>query len=322
VIAGRTKADAQQSGDETPDLGQLVREAEQRIAGIARRTPMVDIGDVRGARVRLKLENLQLSGSFKARGAANKLASDPARRRVVAASGGNHGIAVAAAAARMGMSADLFVPAAAPPLKMRLIEEAGGSVVPVEGSFAEAEARATLNARETDSLFVHPFDDSMVVAGQGTVGLEILDAWPSVDTIVVAVGGGGLAAGIVAAVGERARCVTVEPELCPTLAEACAAGRPVVVPVAGTAVDSLGAPQLGSIAWQTLSRLEGDPVLVAETAIVEARKQLWREFRLLVEPGAACAWAALGVLEDDEIRGRNVAVVVCGGNTEPTELWD
>jgi threonine dehydratase len=228
---------------------------------------MLDLGRLpSGARVAVKLESLQRSGSFKIRGAFNRILRDSAaHRRVAAASGGNHGAAVACAGHALGLQVDVFVPATAPAEK---------------------------------------------------VGLEILEQLPEATKIVVAVGGGGFAAGVAIAGDGRAELVPVEPELSPTLARARAAGQPVEIAVGGVAADSLGAPRLGDIAFSVL-REGHEVVLVAEQSILAAQRRLWDELRLAVEPAAACAWAALDEdalrLTEDDV----VVVVLCGGNVDP-----
>jgi threonine dehydratase len=279
---------------------------------------MLDLGRLpSGARVAVKLESLQRSGSFKIRGAFNRILRDSAaHRRVAAASGGNHGAAVACAGHALGLQVDVFVPATAPAEKVRRIAADGGAVHLVEGPFPNAAAECATFAAREDALLIHPFDDPDVVAGQGTVGLEILEQLPEATKIVVAVGGGGFAAGVAIAGDGRAELVPVEPELSPTLARARAAGQPVEIAVGGVAADSLGAPRLGDIAFSVL-REGHEVVLVAEQSILAAQRRLWDELRLAVEPAAACAWAALDEdalrLTEDDV----VVVVLCGGNVDP-----
>ena len=300
-----------------------VRSAARRIRGLIRPTPLFDVGEVSGANVRLKLETFQLAGSFKIRGALNSLlAAPPGTSSVVAASGGNHGIAVATAAAQSRLSSTIYVPTAASPTKAARIERAGATLIRVPGSFLDADRLAREHATADGALYVHPFDDPDVVAGQGTVGLEIVSAWSDVDLVVASVGGGGLAAGLVQSAAGRFEVVAAEPELCPTLAASRSAGEPVTVDVAGVAADALGAPRLGEIAWQTLGRADVDPVLVSDAAILAAQRELWLEWRIAAEPAAACAWAALGALDAERLVGRNVAVVICGANLEPRGVPD
>lgn len=292
-----------------------VEAAARRLQGLIRPTPLFDIGEVRGAHVRLKLENLQLAGSFKLRGAFNRIiAAGGYPRCVIAASGGNHGAAVATAATRLGLGSIIYVSENASPAKAERIERAGATLIRVHGSFVEAERLARERAAADEALFVHPFNDPEVIAGQGTVALEILAAWSDVDLVVASVGGGGLAAGLTNAAAGRFEILTVEPEKCPTLTAARNAGRPVTVAVGGVAGDALGAPILGEIAWATLRDAPTDPVLVSESDILAGQRNLWDEYRIAVEPAAACAWAALRTLDADALRDRNVAVVLCGAN--------
>ena len=295
-----------------------VAAAASRIAEYARRTPLLDVDPTFGARrVVLKLECLQLSGSFKIRGALNKLIADRAHyTRVAAASGGNHGVAVATASAELGLEAHVFVPSSAPAEKVRRIAAAGGNARVIDGPFAEAALECARFAESEDALLVHPFDDPAVIAGQGTLALELLEQLPEVTKVVVAVGGGGLAAGVAAALAGQAELVAVEPEQCPTLAAALDAGTPVNVHVGGVAVDSLGAPRLGSLAFDLLQPVVSRVALVPDARIVAAQQFLWEEYRLALEPAAASGWAALadGMIEcnGDDV----VAVVACGGNVD------
>lgn len=299
-----------------------VQSALQRISPFARRTPIVEVRDLAcQAPVALKLENLQLSGSFKVRGALNRILADAnSHERVAAASGGNHGIAVGHASRLLGRAADVFVPATCPPQKRVLIEASGARLHVVEGSFTLVDEQCRDFAQTAGAMYIHPYDDPDVIAGQGTVALEILDQVPDVTHVLVAVGGGGLAAGIAAGLAGKARVLPVEPRACPTLAKALAAGHPVTVSVGGIAQDSLGAPVLGSLAFRALSGAVDGVILVSEREIVEAQRSLWEECRLLVEPAAACPWAALknGRVPAQGI-GRLVAVC-CGGNVDPGQI--
>ncbi|GIG66385.1 hypothetical protein Pen01_26800 [Phytomonospora endophytica] len=210
------------------------------------------------------------------------------------------------------------MPQTAPAVKVAKLHDLGATVVQVGREYADAYESATKFAAEGGSLFVHPYDQADVVAGQGTVALELEDQVSDVDTIIVSVGGGGLMAGIAAAAD--ARVVAVEPVGCPTLHKALDAGEPVDVQVTGVAVDSLGARRIGDIAFEVASRTSVHSVLVPDDAIVEARRWLWREHRFVVEHGAACALAALlsGAYTPEE--DERVAVVLCGANTDPSDL--
>ncbi|HEV7823981.1 MAG TPA: threonine/serine dehydratase [Mycobacteriales bacterium] len=288
-----------------------VEAAAARIAPYIRRTPVVQItpGQL------WKLEFLQHSGSFKTRGATNRLlAADLPPAGVIAASGGNHGLAVAHAAARLGVPAEVFVPETTPASKLSALAGYGVTVVRHGAEYAEAYTAALARSTVSGALFCHAYDQPDVVAGQGTVGLEL----PEVDTVIVAVGGGGLMSGIAAAVEGRARVVGVEPVGIPTLHEALAAGGPVDVPVSGVAADSLGARRLGSIAYDVAVRTGVRGVLVSDDDIVAARRWIWDTARLVVEHAAAAAVAALRTGAYVPAPGERVAVILCGANTDPS----
>jgi threonine dehydratase len=288
-----------------------VEAAAARIAPYIRRTPVVQItpGQL------WKLEFLQHSGSFKTRGATNRLlAADLPPAGVIAASGGNHGLAVAHAAARLGVPAEVFVPETTPASKLSALAGYGVTVVRHGTEYAEAYTAALARSTVSGALFCHAYDQPDVVAGQGTVGLEL----PEVDTVIVAVGGGGLMSGIAAAVEGRARVVGVEPVGIPTLHEALAAGGPVDVPVSGVAADSLGARRLGAIAYDVAVRTGVRSVLVSDDDIVAARRWIWDTARLVVEHAAAAAVAALRTGAYVPAPGERVAVILCGANTDPS----
>jgi threonine dehydratase len=278
------------------------------------------LGGIPGELV-LKLELLQYTGSFKPRGAFNRMLSgDVDSSGVLAASGGNFGLAVAFAARQLGHRAEIFVPDTSPEVKIARIRQYGAEVHVIPGFYADAAAACEERAMQTGALFMHPYDQPEVVAGQGTIGLELSEQTPAIDTVLVAVGGGGLIAGIAAWFANDARVVGVEPERCPTLTAAFAAGRPVDVEVGGVAADALGARRLGDIAFEISQRFVERVVMVPDDAIVEARRRLWDEVHLVTEPGAAAPVAALlmeaYVPEPDE----RVVVVVCGANTDPADL--
>lgn len=306
-----------------------VRAAASRIAGHIRVTPLIE-ADERAfppaARVWLKLEQLQHTGSFKVRGALNRILSAVEQGMVpaagvVAASGGNAGLAVAYAAARHGLPARVFVPAAAPQVKVARLREYGATVVQAGARYADAYEAAAKHAAQTGALFCHAYDQPDICAGQGTLGLELLEqAAGQVDTVLVAVGGGGLMAGVAAATEGRASVVAVEPTTIPTLHAALAAGRPVDVAVSGVAADSLGATRAGDIAYAVATRTRVRSVLVDDADIIAARAYLWERYRLAVEHGGATALAGLlsGAYEPAE--GERIAVVLCGANTDPQTL--
>jgi threonine dehydratase len=294
--------------------------AVRRVAGYVRRTPTAVL-DLPGLPVvHTKLEFLQHSGSFKARGAFNRLLSGDSRDGVIAASGGNAGLAVAYAAAHLGVPAEIVVPTTAPAVKVARLHALGATVVQQGREYAEAYAFALGRAEESGALFCHAYDQPEIVAGQGTLGVELLEQTADIDTVLVAVGGGGLMAGVAAAVEGHVGVVGVEPSAIPTLHAALAAGRPVDVPVSGVAADSLGARRLGTIAYEVASRTGVGSVLVSDDDIVAARRLLWAEARLLVEHAAAAPIAALCSGAYVPAPGERVAVVLCGANTDPATL--
>ena len=302
-----------------------VLEAESRITNYVRHTPLFHAGTA-AAPLWIKCEFMQHTGVFKARGAFNRLLAarergdlDPAVG-VVAASGGNAGLANAYAAAALGVPATVFVPETAPRVKVERLLGYGATVRQVGAEYAEAFAAAMQYVEESGALFCHAYDQLEIAAGAGTVAEEILRDEPGIDTIIVAVGGGGLYAGIAAASEGRARVVAVEPFNIPTLNAALAAGHPVDVPVSGIAADSLGARRVGQIAFEMASRVPPTSVLLDDTAIVAARSQLWSEYRIPAEYGAAAALAALTSGAYVPREGERVAVIVCGANTDASTL--
>ncbi|WP_411374494.1 threonine/serine dehydratase [Arthrobacter sp. MPF02] len=304
-----------------------VEEAVRRTAGLTRLTPVLqaDPGEFPG-QLWFKCEFMQHTGTFKARGALNRILASKERGElrpdigVVVASGGNAGLANAYAAARLGVPVTVFVPAAAPEVKVRKLKAIGANVVQGGTEYAEAYMAAVSHAQETGAVYCHAYDQPEIAAGAGTVGSEVLEQVPGLDTILVAVGGGGLMAGIAAAVEGKAKVVAVEPGTAPTLNAALAAGEPVDVPVSGLAADSLGARRIGDIGFSVAVRAGVESVLVSDDDIVAARSGLWHGYRIVVEHGAATAYAALTsgayVPHPDE----HVAVILCGANTDPASL--
>jgi threonine dehydratase len=300
-----------------------IEAAAARIAPYVRETPVIALEDGAfglSARLALKLEFMQHSGSFKPRGAFNRMLSHrPVPAGVIAASGGNHGAAVAYAARRLGQRAEIFVPAIAAPAKIQRIRDYGAAVTVTGADYAEALAASSRRAAETGALVVHAYDQPEVIAGQGTVGRELARQAGALDSVLVAVGGGGLIGGIAAWFADAAgvRIVGVEPARAPSLARALAAGRPVDVEVGGIAADSLGARRVGELMFAIARRRVDEVVLVEDDDIVAAQKALWRELRLVAEPGGAAALAALPAGRYRPAAGARVGVVVCGANTDP-----
>jgi threonine dehydratase len=294
--------------------------AQHRIAGRIRRTPVLDAGAVL-----LKLEFLQHAGSFKTRGMFNKIlvAAEhglPAAG-IIAASGGNAGLAAAWAARELGVGAEIYVPVTAPPVKVAKLAKLGARVTQIGTEYAEAYAAAIVQAEQTGALFCHAYDDPDMVAGNGTLGLELIEQLPDgFDTVLVAVGGGGLIAGVAAALHGRAKVVAVEPVTSAALHAALAAGGPVDVPVSGIAADSLGARRAGQIAYEVAAAAQLPSVLVTDQAIVDARRGLWEDYRIVVEHGTAAAQAALTSGAYVPEPGERIVVLLCGANTNPAGL--
>jgi threonine dehydratase len=267
-----------------------------------------------------KLESLQHSGSFKVRGAfANLLTRPVPAAGVVAASGGNHGAAVAYAARSLGMNARIYVPRVSSPAKISRIQSYGAQLV-VEGErYADALAASERWAAESGALQVHAYDEEGALLGQGTIGLE-LDQQASVDTLLVAVGGGGLIGGLAAWYEGRIRIVGVEPRAAPTLTRALAAGRPVDAEAGGIAADSLAPRRVGELMFPIAARHVHQVVLVDDEAIHEAQTRLWDALRVVAEPGGAAAYAAIVSSAYRPAKGERVGVLVCGGNTTAVDF--
>jgi threonine dehydratase len=293
-----------------------ITETYRRIAAAVRRTPVIDV-EVAGRPVCLKLECLQHTGSFKPRGAfANLMGSDIPAAGVAAASGGNHGAAVAFAARALGVPAHIFVPENTPPAKIARIASYGAEIVLAGERYAEALARSQAFVEQTGALSVHAYDSPATLNGQGTVGRELEEQAPDLDTVLVAVGGGGLIGGIAAWYGGDRKVVGVEPESCNALHAALAAGRPVDVSPSGYAVDSLGASSAGSLMFPIARQAVDGVVLVRDDDIALAQKWLWSEVRVITEPGGATAFAALLSGAYTPSPGERLGIVVCGANTD------
>lgn len=301
-----------------------IEAARDRIAPHVRVTPVLETGAGAfglDAPLTLKLEQLQHTGSFKPRGAFSKiLASDVPATGVVAASGGNFGLAVAYAARSLGHRAEIFVPDSSPAAKIDRVREQGADVRVIPGYYHEAAVAAHERQAETGALEMHPFDQPEVVAGGGTLGLELAEQVPNVDTILVAIGGGGLIAGIAAWFRSEVRVVGVEPEACPTMHDALAAGERVDVTVGGIAADSLGPRRVGEIAFAIAREFVDQVVLVPDDAIREGQRRLWGDAHVVAEPGGAAALAALLTGAYRPAPGERVVVVVCGANADPSTV--
>jgi threonine dehydratase len=301
-----------------------VEKARERIAGFVRRTPVLELpAGLRGRAhpLALKLELHQYTGSFKPRGAFHRLLGEaiPAAG-VVAASGGNHGAAVAFAASRLGVPVRVFMPTTTPRAKVQRVRRYGAEVVLTGDIYADAKAAAERYAVESGALDVPAYDDPAVVAGQGTMALEFMDQ-ASFDTLLVAVGGGGLAAGCAAALaGRNIRIVGVETTGTRSLHAALEAGMPVDVQVSGLAADSLGARRVGEVPFAILRAAAERVVLVEDADLRAAQEALWDECRVLAEPGGAAALAAWLSGSYRATAGERLGIVICGGNVDPASM--
>lgn len=298
----------------TPDDVEL---AAERIGDRVRRTPVVEHGPLT-----LKLELMQHAGSFKTRGAFNRVLSEPelSPAGLITASGGNHGAALSFVGGSLGIRTEVFMPSTSPDIKRRNIERFGASVRVIDGYYDDAQAAADARHAETGATMIHPYDHPATVAGQGTMGRELEAQVGEPDTIVVATGGGGFIAGQAAWFRNRVRVVSVEPESSQCLRSAFAAGEPVDVSVGGVAADSLGAKRIGAVPWSIVRHFVDDAVVVSDDAIVDAQRELWESFRLVAEPGGAAALAAVRAGAYRPGAGERVVVVVCGSNCDPSSV--
>jgi threonine dehydratase len=290
-----------------------------------RRTPVVEVnGEDFGlgpVSLSFKLELLQHTGSFKARGAfMNLLAREVPPAGVVAASGGNHGVAVAFAAMKLGRPAKIFIPAIASPTKLERIRSYGAELVVAGERYDDALTASKAWVAESGALPVHAFDQAETLLGQGTVGLELEEQAAQLDTLLVAVGGGGLIGGIAAWYAGKVKLIGVEPVTAPTLARAIEAGKPVDAEAGGIAADSLAPRRVGELMFPFAQRYVERVVLVTDEAIREAQQHLWRVLRIVAEPGGAAAFAALTSGCYRPNAGERVGVLVCGGNTTAVDF--
>jgi len=309
---------------------QRIAAAHEVIKPHVRVTPVVELAGAElvaawpaPARLTLKLEQLQHAGSFKTRGAfANLLLRDLPGAGVVAASGGNHGAAVAYAAMRLGVPAKIFVPTVSSPAKIDRIRGYGAELAVVGDRYADALAAAEEWAARTGALPVHAFDQEETLLGQGTLGMELAGQAHDLDTILIAVGGGGLIGGVAAWYAGSARIVGVEPEAAPTLAAALAAGRPVDAPAGGIAADSLAPQRVGELMFPIARAYVERVALVSDEAIRNAQQALWEAVRIVVEPGGAAAVAALLCGAYRPAPEERVGIVISGGNTTAVDFAD
>lgn len=304
------------SGDDVPVTPGDIERAAERIRAYVRRTPVMVHGDVT-----LKLELLQHAGSFKPRGAFNRVLSERElpEAGLIAASGGNHGAALSFVGQQLGVRVEIFMPSSSPAIKRANIERFGAEVTVIDGYYDDAQREVEKRQAETGALMVHPYDHAETVAGQGTMAKELEEQVAQFDTLVVANGGGGFVAGQAAWFRDRVKIVAVEPELSQCLRPALLAGERVPVQVGGIAADSLGA-QLGAVPWAISRRFVDEAVLVADDDIRAAQRVMWSDLRLVVEPGGAAAYAALMTGAVPQRPGEKIVVVVCGSNCDPNSV--
>jgi threonine dehydratase len=299
---------------------QQIAEVEKIIRPHVRRTPTLE---VHGADFRLdsislifKLEFLQHAGSFKTRGAfANLLTRQVPDAGVVAASGGNHGVAVAYAAGKLGIAAKIFVPSVASPEKIDRISRSGADLVIIGERYADALAASEAWVAQSGAMPVHAYDQPETLLGQGSVGLELEQQFPRLDTLLVAVGGGGLIGGLAAWYGAKIKLIGVEPEAAPTLANALNAGRPVDSPAGGIAADSLAPKRVGELMFPIAQKYVEKVILVRDEEITQAQEALWTVLRAVTEPGGAAAFAPLLSRRYKPAPNERVGVLLCGANT-------
>jgi threonine dehydratase len=297
----------------------------QEYPAFLRRTPLWKLpGAAFGlpcAEVWLKLEQLQVGGSFKARGMLNRLTANPIPPSgVVVASGGNAGIAAAAAAGALGVRCEVFVPTVCSPAKQARLRELGAHVIVGGAVYAEALQACLVRQQQTGALLTHAYDQPEVVAGAGTLAVEIEEQGGRPDSVLVSVGGGGLIAGVASWFADQARVIALEPELAPTLHAARTAGEPIDVQVSGIAADSLGAKRIGAIAWDIAQRHVADALLLPDEAIRDAQLWLWKQMKMAVEPAAALGLAALQSGAYRPTAHEKVCLVICGANLDPATL--
>jgi len=305
-----------------------IRRTYDTIAPYIRRTPVVQIGlgelDPAGAElpaVTLKLEQLQCAGSFKARGAfANLLLREVPPAGVVAASGGNHGVAVAYAAHHLDVPARIFVPTVSTPAKIDRIRRLGADLVVTGDRYADALAAAQAWEQTSGAMSVHAFDQPHTLLGQGTLGLELSAQADPLDTVLVPVGGGGLIGGIASWFAGSVRVIGVEPDGAPTLTRARAEGRPADAPAEGVAADALAPRRVGELVFPITQAHVEDVVLVGDAAILAAQRALWQAARIAAEPAASVGIAALLTGAYKPAPGERVAVVISGANIDPAQL--
>ena len=302
-----------------------IQATERVIRPYIRRTPVLEVDGsefgLDSIKIVFKLELFQHAGSFKARGAfTNLLTREVPAEGVVAASGGNHGVAVAFAAMKLGKLATIFVPSVASQAKLDRIRSYGAELIIAGDRYAESLEASEAWTRQSGALPIHAYEGDETLLGQGTLGLELEEQDPQLDSLLVAVGGGGLIGGVAAWYQNRVKIVAVEPTEAPTLQLALKAGKPVDSPAGGIAADSLAPRQVGQQMFPIAQRFVQSSLLVSDEEILEAQKRLWEATRIVAEPGGATAFAALLSGRYKPEPGERVGVIVCGGNTEKVTI--
>jgi threonine dehydratase len=324
IEAGMTSAAGAQAG--LPGVDRVaIQRTYELIRPYVRRTPVIEVDGsdfgLAGTSLTFKLELLQRGGSFKARGAfANMLLREVPSAGVVAASGGNHGVAVAFTAMKLRKPAKIFVPRVCSPAKMERIRSCGAELVISGDRYVDALHASHEFAAQSGALELHAYDQLETLLGQGSVGLEFEEQAPALDSLLVAVGGGGLIGGVAGWYSGRVRLIGVEPELAPTLAYAMQAGQPVDAPAGGIAADSLAPKRVGEVMFPLAKQYVDRVVLVSDDAIRSAQAALWEILRVVVEPGGAAAFAALLSGQYQPRAGQRVGVLLCGGNTSAVDF--
>jgi threonine dehydratase len=298
-----------------------IQATERVIRPHIRRTPILEVDGadfgLDSIKITLKLELFQHAGSFKARGAfTNILTREVPAAGVVAASGGNHGVAVAFAAMKLGKPATIFVPSVASKTKLERIRQSGAELVIVGDRYAESLEASEEWSERSGALPIHAYDSESTMLGQGTLGMELEEQAPELDSLLVAVGGGGLIGGVASWYQKRVKVIAVEPSEAPTLQYALKAGRPVDAPAGGIAAESLAPRQVGQRNFPIAQKFVHSALLVSDEEIVAAQKKLWEVVRIFAEPGGAAAFAGLLSGRYKADRGERVGVIVCGGNTD------
>lgn len=307
----------------------LIAAARERIAPYVRRTPLLPSPSLRGEwpALRLKLENLQVSGSFKARGVFNtllQLTPEQRERGVIAASGGNHGLALAYGAWRLNIPATVYLPAGANPDRVTRVAAWGATLIQHGTNWDDAHTRALEHAAAEGLYYIHPFDAPMTLAGQGTLGLELLDDLPNIDCVLIAIGGGGLIAGMATAIKVRkpaVRIIGVEPVGAPSMQHSLAAGHVAPLPAVRTIADTLAPRSVAATTLELTQRYVDEVVLVTDKQMVDGMRWLWTECNQLVEPAGAAVIAALQNGSVDIARHHCPVALICGGNAAAESVF-